>query len=206
MEWSLPPGNFSGFIFDCDGTLADSMPLHFRAWRHALAQAQAPFEFTWELFVSRAGMTQERTVEELNRQFDCALDPVAVAEAQHRRFERDMERIEPIHSVVTFAREVSERHPVAVASGGERQAVLHTLELIGVRALFDTVVVAADVERGKPAPDLFLLAAERIGVPPSRCLVFEDSLLGLQAAHAAGMQCVLLQPRRPTALELSADE
>jgi HAD superfamily hydrolase (TIGR01509 family) len=82
---------------------------------------------------------------------------------------------------------------VAVASGGERQVVLRTLELIGLGQTFPVVVTAEDVERGKPEPDMFLLAAERMGVPPSECVVFEDAVLGLEAARRAGMASVLVR-------------
>lgn len=197
MRFRLPERHFSGFIFDCDGTLADTMPLHFEAWRAALRAHAAPFEFTWPLFMRRAGMTQERTVEELNLEFGCALPAKAVADLQHEQFRSRIHQVRPIVEVVDYARRVAAEHPVAVASGGERQAVLHTLQLIGVAELFEVVVVAADVARGKPAPDLFLLAARRLGVPPEHCVVFEDAELGLDAARAAGMQAVLVQSAPP---------
>jgi HAD superfamily hydrolase (TIGR01509 family) len=197
VRFQLPTSHYSAFIFDCDGTLADSMPLHFRAWRAALSRYHAPFEFDWPLFVSRAGMTQQRTVEELNRQFGSSLDPTAVADAQQSEFDALIDEVLPITEVVDYARSVAHRHPVAVASGGERSAVERTLELIGVADLFRTVVVAADVERGKPAPDLFLLAAARLKVSPETCLVFEDSVLGIAAADAAGMGSVLVRADPP---------
>lgn len=188
---NVPDGDFEGFIFDCDGTLAESMPVHHRAWHAALSRHGATFDFHWELFNRRAGMSIERTVEELNLEFGLSLDPIAVAREQHAQYERLLPEVRPIAEVVAFAREHAAR-PLAVASGGERHLVERTLELIGVKELFPVVVVAADVARGKPEPDLFLLAAERLGVAPEKCLVFEDGVFGLIAAERAGMQAVLI--------------
>lgn len=188
---AIPDGDFEGFIFDCDGTLAESMPVHHRAWHAALSRHGATFDFHWELFNRRAGMSIERTVEELNVEFGLSLDPIAVAREQHVQYERLLPEVTPIAEVVALAREYAGR-PLAVASGGERRLVEHTLELIGVKELFPVIVVAADVVRGKPEPDLFLLAAERLGVEPAKCLVFEDGALGILAAQRAGMRSVLI--------------
>lgn len=191
-EIELPPGDFDAFIFDCDGTLADSMPLYHRAWQRALTAHGATFEFTWELFMSRAGMTTALTVEGLNATFGTALDAKTVEQLQHAEFLGLIETVRPIDAVVEIARTYAGKLPMSVASGGTRPLVERTLELIGVRDLFPVVVVAADVKHGKPAPDIFLLAAERMGVLPERCLVFEDGAPGLLAAERAGMKSVLI--------------
>lgn len=185
---------YSGYIFDCDGTLADSMVVHHRAWLAALAAHGATFDFHWELFTSRAGMTVSNTVRELNAQFGLSLDPEGVAVGQRQEYERFLETVQPIADVVALARQVAATRPVSVASGGERLIVRRTLELIGLAETFSIVVTAEDVTHGKPAPDMFLLAAERMGVPPAECVVFEDSVLGLQAAKSAGMAAVLVRP------------
>jgi HAD superfamily hydrolase (TIGR01509 family) len=191
--WRLevPAGDFQGFIFDLDGTLAESMVIHHRAWRVALEAHGGSFEFGWELFNSRAGMSHEQTVVELNVQFGLSLDPDAVAYAQRAEYERMLEGVTAIDEVVHFARTHAESS-LAVASGGDRRLVERTLELIGVRELFPVVVVAADVPRGKPDPDIFLLAASRLGVAPEKCVVFEDGALGILAAERAGMRAVLI--------------
>jgi HAD superfamily hydrolase (TIGR01509 family) len=188
----LPPGDFGAFIFDCDGTLADSMPLYHRAWRAALDEGGAHFEFGWELFMSRAGVSTRLTVAGLNEQFGTTLDPERVELRQHTEYERLIADVKPIEAVVAIARQFAGKIPMSVASGGARPLVERTLELIGVRSLFAHVIVAADVSHGKPAPDMFLLAAERMGVAPERCLVFEDAAAGLLAAERAGMQAVLV--------------
>jgi beta-phosphoglucomutase-like phosphatase (HAD superfamily) len=188
----LPPGEFSGFIFDCDGTLADSMPLSHLAWQRALAAHGATFDFDWELFMSRAGMTMALTVEALNRQFGTSLDPVSVELRHNAEYLAVMDEVQPIAAVVDVARRHFGKIPMSVASGSSRPFVERTLEIIGVKDLFSVVVVAADVPHGKPEPDIFLLAAERMGVAPEACLVFEDGEPGLLATRRAGMKTVLV--------------
>jgi beta-phosphoglucomutase-like phosphatase (HAD superfamily) len=191
--FELPPGEFSGFIFDCDGTLADSMPLSHLAWQRALAAHGATFEFGWDLFMSRAGMTMAVTVDALNRQFGTSLDAASVELRHNAEYLAVMQEVQPISAVVEVARRHFGRIPMSVASGGARPFVERTLEIIGVRDLFPVVVVAADVRHGKPEPDIFLLAAERMGVAPEACLVFEDGEPGLIAARRAGMQTVRVE-------------
>ena len=191
--FSLPTRSYSAFIFDCDGTLADSMPLHQQAWISALRRYGATLDFGWELFMSRAGKTVELTVAELNAEFGLTLDPALVAAAQRAEFDALAVGVKPLDEVVAYARERARAGcPVSVASGGDAPTVRRTLRTIGVTDLFPIVVTAEEVAHGKPAPDLFLLAAERMGVAPADCLVFEDSLLGITAAERAGMGAVLV--------------
>ena len=190
--FELPPGDFGGFIFDCDGTLADSMPLYHRAWQRALTAHGASFDFTWELFMSRAGMSTALTVEGLNLEFGTMLEAVSIEAHHHAEYLALIDEVQPIAAIVDVARKYFGKLPMSVASGGARPLVERTLELIGVKGLFPIVVVAADVPRGKPEPDIFLLAAARMGVPPEACLVFEDGEPGLIAARRAGMQAVLV--------------
>lgn len=170
------------------------MPAHYDAWRHAFKVNNASFDFTWELFYSMAGMGHHDSVLMLNARFGDRLDPEAVLEAQHARLETVYHTIGPIQPVVDFAREVAQTHPVAVASGGRRPQVLEALRLAGLENFFEIIVTKEDVTRSKPAPDSFLLAAERLGVSPLGCVVLEDSKLGLQAAEAAGMHPVYIDP------------
>jgi HAD superfamily hydrolase (TIGR01509 family) len=186
--------DYAGYIFDCDGTLADSMVVHYRAWLAALKAHGATFDFDWNLFTSRAGMSTPNTVRELNQQFGLALDAEAVSLAQRVEYERFLETVQPVAEVVELARRVAATSAVSVASGSERKVVLRTLELIGLGQTFSIVVTPEDVLHGKPAPDMFLLAAERMGVPARDCVVFEDSVLGLEAAKRAGMASVLVRP------------
>jgi beta-phosphoglucomutase-like phosphatase (HAD superfamily) len=194
LRFDPPSRRYAGYIFDCDGTLADTMPLHFRAWREALNSAGARFEFTWELFMSRAGMSLEKTVLELAGQFDVPLDALLVAE-QHRSIYGTLElQVRAVPGVVEFAREVSVFAPVSVASGSIRQNVLSSLAAIGALDLFSVVITPEDVTHGKPDPEMFLLAAQRMGVAPKDCLVLEDGALGIEAARRAGMDYAIVLP------------
>ena len=198
--FTLPTREYSAFIFDCDGTLADSMPLHQRAWVAALRKYGASFDFGWQLFMSRAGKSIELTVAELNAEFGTALDPALVSAAQRAEYDVLALGVKPIDQVVAYARSRALLgYPVSVASGGDAPTVARTLRTIGAADLFPIVVTVEDVAHGKPAPDLFLLAAKRMGVDPAECLVFEDSLLGITAAQRAGMGAVLVASRDPGA-------
>ncbi len=189
---SLPVGTYDALIFDCDGTLVDSMPLHHRAWRAALAEHGARFDFHWELFMSRAGLAVSETVAELNLQFGESLDPDLVAARQHQHYASLVPEVQPLEAIAELARAQFGRVPMAVASGGDKEMVLQALESTGLRSLFRHVVCRVDVPRGKPHPDMFLHCAELLGVAPQRCVVFEDGRPGIEAAKAAKMGWVLI--------------
>ena len=196
FEFEVPAGDFDGYIFACDGTLVDSMPAHYRAWNQALAEFGQPDIFPEEVFYGMGGVPTLDIVRELNAAHGIDLDPVQVTDRKEVLFEELLAIVQPIEEVVAYARAAAARRPVSVASGGHRAIVIRTLTLAGIDSIFPVVVGAEDVKRGKPAPDCFLLAAHRMGVRPGRCLVFEDGKKGIEAAHAANMQTVLVRRRR----------
>jgi beta-phosphoglucomutase-like phosphatase (HAD superfamily) len=196
-ELNIPPGEFEGFIFDHDGTLSLSMHVHFDGWIHSYAKNGGNFELTRELAQSYAGVGMHETVEIMNQRFGCSMDPQQVVADQEEYYFGNLARVVPYAPVVEFARKVSLTHPVSVASGGTRDTVTRTMQAIGILDLFPVVVTQEDVTRSKPAPDIFLLAAEKMGVPAEKCLVFEDSHLGVQAAQSAGMASVFVTPADP---------
>jgi beta-phosphoglucomutase family hydrolase len=183
---------FRGVIFDCDGTLANTMPLHYRAWAETLARLEA--EMSEQLFYDLGGVPTADIVRILNERFDYTLDVEGTAGAKEARYEELLPQCRPVERVVDLVREYHGRYPLAVASGGIRRLVERTLHALGIAGYFSTVCTAEDVERGKPEPDLFLLAAARLAVPAEDCVVFEDSDLGLEAARRAGMQAVDIRP------------
>jgi HAD superfamily hydrolase (TIGR01509 family) len=186
----LPAGEFDGFIFDCDGTLIDSMPLHWHAWRAALEAQNAPFEFTIDMHHEFAGMSIPEIVRACNRRFACALDERAVECGREDYFFSHLDELIAVEPVVAFARGQWHKKPLAVASGSDRRIVERELDQLDLAELFPVIVTARDVSRSKPYPDIFLLAAKEMGINPERCLVFEDGKNGLAAAAAAGMQSV----------------
>jgi len=198
MLIQLPEGNFEGYIFDCDGTLADSMPLHYKAWCEALQEHEC--DFPEALFYEFGGIPTERIVELLNERHGHSMDPVETARQKEELFLKLIPQIAPIEPVVSIVNELYGTGPMAVASGGRREIVTKTLTALGILQKFDAIVGAEDTLRGKPFPDPFLLAAERLGVEPGRCLVFEDTGTGIKAAEAAGMKWVLVPPPKRTKL------
>lgn len=192
MPLEIPDYPFQAFIFDCDGTLVDSMPLHFIAWVEALKQHEAPFEFTEEVFYAHAGIKEQDVVKILNAKHGTNIDPVSVDELKMEIFRQRIPEVQPVRPVAEFAKSLHGRFPMAVASGSEEPTVRGCLEATGLIHLFETIITPKLVKQGKPAPDMFLLAAERLGVPPSECLVLEDGNSGLEAAKAAGMQAVFV--------------
>ncbi len=189
---ALPDREFAAFIFDCDGTLVDSMPLHYVAWCESLNRHDAPFDFTEELFYSLAGVREQDTVKLLNEQHGTAIDPESVAQVKADIFHRRIPEIQTVPPVAAIALDWHGKVPMAVASGSEPETVHACLTATGLIQLFQTIITPRDVKRGKPAPDMFLLAAERMGVKPEECLVFEDGQSGMTAAREAGMEAVFV--------------
>lgn len=190
MLLRMPERRYRGFIFDCDGTLVDSMKLHHRAWSLAFSDHGAKFDFHWDLFMSRAGMGLEQTVLELNEEFGERMVPRVVIETQRVHYGASLHLLEPVAEVVAIARELAPHFPLSVASGGEKAVVFSSLETIGIKDLFGHIVCQQDVVNGKPDPEMFLKCADLMGVPPHECLVFEDGALGIVAAQRAGMAWV----------------
>ena len=138
------------------------------------------------------------TVKILNDRFGCNMDPEKVVVDQENYFFNHIDRVKPYEPVIDFAKSCkSLGKPISVASGGIKKTVIKTMDQIGITNLFDVIVTQDDVENSKPAPDLFLLAAEKMNIEPEKCLVFEDSQLGIEAAKKAGMQSVYVQPEDP---------
>lgn len=196
MQLEIPKGVFAGYIFDLDGTLVDTMPLHYRAWDTAMRAVGLRAPLDEELFYSLGGVPTRRVAELIAAHYGLTIDPHAVfdhKESLFKEVQKDAKLIEP---VVEIARRVALTHPVAIASGGPRDIVHRSLELAGLAPLFKVVVTPEDVAHGKPAPDMFLLAAQKMNVPPAQCLVFEDAEPGMRAAEAAGMKWVRVPSRK----------
>jgi HAD superfamily hydrolase (TIGR01509 family) len=190
--FTFPPDGFDAVIFDCDGTLVDSMPAHFEAWCEALALYGAGGVFREDVFLAMGGRPTRDIVVDLNDEYDLHLDPAAVAFAKREAFLKRLESVTLIDEVAAFAQSLRGKMPMAIASGGSRMVVEKTLRVVGVSDWFDEVVTADDVVEGKPAPDIFIKAAHLMGVSPAKCLVLEDAPAGILAAQRAGMQVIAI--------------
>ena len=190
----LPERDFDAYIFDCDGTLADTMGLHYDAWKMALEPHGA--DLPEDLYYSWGGRPTREIVEALNEMQGLFMDPEAMTHHKEGLYHSLLPEVRAIEPVVAFARKMHGKKPLAVASGGGRKAVTATLESLGLIQLFDAIVTSEDYVNGKPSPDPYLEAAKRLGVAPVGCLVFEDTEIGRQSAHAAGMECVVVNLRK----------
>ena len=189
MAIQLNPADFEALIFDCDGTLVDTAPAHLAALRAALKAHDLDMPGPW--YFERVGLTPMALLDDYEEHFGAL--PVTRPEllAIYKvSYLEGVDQLEEVTLVADLAREWHGRVPMAVASNGERENVRSSLKSVGLLQLFDTIVAAEDVSRGKPAPDVFLEAARRLKAAPGRCIVLEDSDEGMHAAQAAGMAAI----------------
>jgi HAD superfamily hydrolase (TIGR01509 family) len=192
MPLVLPDYSFRAYLFDCDGTIADSMPLHFLAWNQALARHNCPFPE--ELFYAWGGRPVPEIIAQLNRDHGLKMNVNEVAREKEDLYLELLPQVTAVPDVLAEIHRMHGKIPFAVVSGSPRDSVVKTLNALGILDLFETLVCAGEYTHGKPSPEPFLMAAERLNVPPRDCLVFEDADLGIQAAAAAGMQSVKIAP------------
>lgn len=179
------PEFIRGLIFDCDGTLVDSMPLHIKAWEFAINDAGLKWDF--EFFDSKKGMPSNEILELYSKEYGVSIDIEKILQTKYDYFYKHRTEFKPIEHVVDIVFEYKDKLPMSVASGGSRKTVNVQLDDLGIRHLFKAIITADDNLKSKPAPDMFLEAAHRMNVEPHLCQVFEDGELGLEAARKAGM-------------------
>jgi HAD superfamily hydrolase (TIGR01509 family) len=180
-----PPDGTRALLFDCDGTLVDTLGLYRICWRQVFGRHG--FEMTDEWFATWAGHTIEPFVR-------AALPDADVAAVEREGIDLFLESthlLEPLAHVVEVARAYHGRLPMAVVSGGPRPAVLASLDAVGITGLFDLIVTVTDVANGKPAPDAYLAAMDALGVEAVDCVAYEDTATGFAAAEAAGIPTVV---------------
>jgi beta-phosphoglucomutase-like phosphatase (HAD superfamily) len=185
-----------GFIFDLDGTLADTMPSHFVAWTKVATRHG--FTFPEPRFYSLGGVPTDKIAAMLITEAGLTLDPQVIALEKEQTYYDGLGPggIRGIEPVLALARTHRERNegPLAIASGSVRRLVTRTLDALAIADWFAAIVAAEDTARHKPEPDVFLEAARRIGVDPAACTVYEDTDIGLEAARRAGMHPVDVRP------------
>lgn len=177
-----------GIIFDCDGTLADTMPLHWKAWQ--TVTTKHGLHFPEDRFYSLGGVPTRDIIKMLCEEQGKQLDHLALAHEKELAYLPALPEVRPIEVVVAVAEANHGKLPMAVASGGQKHVIEMVLNHLGIRHYFDALVTSEDVTRQKPAPDIFLEAARRIQVPPANCRAYEDTDLGLQAIRSAGMEAI----------------
>jgi HAD superfamily hydrolase (TIGR01509 family) len=192
MKLKLPEGSFRAYLFDCDGTIADSMPLHYLAWKKALTEWNC--EFDEKLFYAWGGMPVTEIVATLNRDHGLTMPVEAVSHRKEALYFELLPQLTAVAEVLEHVEAERGRIPFAVVSGSTRESVVASLNALKLLDRFDTLVCAGDYKKSKPDPEAFLLAAARLGVPSEYCLVFEDTDMGIQAATAAGMASVKVPP------------
>lgn len=191
---------FEAIIFDCDGTLADTMPAHYEAWLVTLNRYGVDLDE--DHFYAMGGWPTWQVASHLLTRAGVALDPQQIVVEKEAVFEQALASIQPITPVVDVAARYRGQLPMAVASGGLKHIVNQTLTHLGIHDWFAAIVTCEDVANHKPDPAIYLEAARRLTIPPSRCLAYEDTDPGIEAARRAGMQVVdvrtLFRPRRVT--------
>ena len=197
-----PPNNsqIKGLIFDCDGTLADTMPLHFVAWRATLSRYNVPLDE--DRFYSLAGQPTVHIVQLLLDEKGIEEDANRISLEKEQAFLDVLDDVEPIEAIVRIAREHHGKLPMGVGSGSRQEVVHRILKRIKLDDVFDCVVGAEGTQKHKPEPDVFLEVARQLNVAPEQCRVYEDADLGVEAARRANMECFDVRdvhtPRRIT--------
>ncbi len=192
MKLKLPQGAFRAYLFDCDGTIADSMPLHYIAWREALSEWNCALEE--KLFYAWGGRPIAEIIATLNEHHGLHMPVETVAQRKEERYVERLPQLTAVPEVLELIEAQHGRIPFAVVSGSTRESVTASLTALKILDRFDTLVCAGDYKKSKPDPEGFLLAAANLTVAPEACLVFEDTDMGIQAATAAGMASVRIPP------------
>lgn len=182
-----------GYIFDFDGVLANTMEAHFACYQKALAEIGVPI--VKEQFYSQAGMTALEQIRYFCCRAGIAADYQSIYERKRELFSDHLLEAQPIRCNIELLGALRQQGAkVAIATGSSRRSVLPVMEMLGIEV--DALATAEDVTRGKPNPDLFLAAAEKLGLAADQCIVIEDSDAGIEAAKAASMRAMRFYDRK----------
>lgn len=179
-------------IFDLDGTIADTMPIHIEAWIEMGNKYGA--QLTAEMINTYAGSPTSKVIQILNDEYGWQMEVEEGASLKSELFSTKLDKIDRIFPLEPIW-EIAERYkgikPLCIGTGSGRANAHKTIRLMGADGFFDYVVTATDVQNHKPHPETFMLSAQKFNVAPERCLVFEDGQLGIVAAIDGGMNALL---------------
>lgn len=185
----LTRGAYKAFLYDCDGTLADNMEDHKKTY--VMVASQGGVQIDPEIVDELAGYPIPEVVEEINKRYNSDFNPQTFELSKSDLFYKEfIPQTKPIAYVVNHLKASVGKYKIGVVSGSPRRMIQKTLEVLGIDTMVDVMICAEDYEKGKPSPDPFLMAAEKLGVEPGACVVFEDGDPGVKAAEAAGMKWI----------------
>jgi beta-phosphoglucomutase family hydrolase len=179
-------------IFDLDGTLSDSLPVHIASWHTVCKKLNCTFDE--HIVVEMTGMPTISFAERIKKEQNLSIDAEDIVRMKQKEFWRNINRIKPHDAVINLMKKSFGKIPMAVGTGASRQSAMLQMKELEIDRFFDIIVTADDVDRHKPEPETFLKCAELLNVDPKYCQVFEDGELGMQAAHTAGMLLTDVRP------------
>ncbi|BBE16768.1 phosphatase YqaB [Aquipluma nitroreducens] len=191
MELKIHP-NAKALIFDLDGTLSDSLPVHIASWNAVCEKLNCTFDE--RILVEMTGAPTLSFAERIKREQNLEITAEELVVLKQQEFWKNINQIKPHDAVIDLMKSAHGKIPMAVGTGASRTSAMLQMKELGIYQLFDFIVTADDVDRHKPEPDTFLKCAELMGIEPKYCQVFEDGELGMQAAQTAGMFLTDVRP------------
>ncbi len=179
-------------IFDLDGTLSNSLPVHMATW-NKVGEVYG-FKFDPQIMVEMTGRATIEFAHRIVEQYNLSVDPEEIVKLKQQSFRDSAQLLEPVREIISVVKKYYGRLPMAVGTGASRKSTEVQLNELGIAKYFNVIVTANDVTRHKPNPDTFLKCAELMGVTPEKCQVFEDGDLGIEAAKKAGMMVTDVRP------------
>jgi beta-phosphoglucomutase family hydrolase len=202
MKINIDP-KAKALIFDLDGTLSDSLPVHIATWDTICGEMGCTFDE--RIMVEMTGMATISFAERIKKDNKLNIDPWEIVRRKQSHFWDNAYKVKPNIPVIEVVKKYYKVLPMAVGTGASRRSAELQLETLQLKKYFDVIVTADDVNKHKPEPDTFLRCAELMNVPPEDCIVFEDGELGMKAARAAGMQLIDVKPYLHPTEETSRD-